>query len=126
MRSTTAWSTLATRAISQVSAWSQSFQPSRAASFFAMAPPPAPYSRSTVMVRITALALRFILRQGLGIGRAGSLSRRFEIALYGLQQQVGHLAGVIFDELQVRAFKVELCGGDRRERILRAPAERSL
>jgi hypothetical protein len=33
------------------------------AEFLAMVPPRAPYSRSTVMVRITAWPPRFILRQ---------------------------------------------------------------
>ena len=44
-------STWAMRATSSVSAWSQSFQPSRFASSSAMPAAPLPYSRSMVMIR---------------------------------------------------------------------------
>src|SRR6266498_3643704 len=49
-------STFANCAIAHVSSRSQSFQPSRSESFWAIAAPPLPYSRSTVMMLITTFA----------------------------------------------------------------------
>src|SRR5438876_3943341 len=45
------------RAISSVSAWSQSFQPSRSATFLAILAAPLPYSRSIVITLIVAMFL---------------------------------------------------------------------
>src|SRR5438093_7164761 len=52
-RATAEGSPPATLAISSVSSWSQSCQPSRSANCLAISPPPLPNSRSTVMMRYT-------------------------------------------------------------------------
>src|SRR5262249_55470630 len=52
------------RAISSVSNWSQSFQPSRVATLSAITFPPLPNSRSMVMIRIIVTPSPFIMRIG--------------------------------------------------------------
>src|SRR5271154_2361997 len=72
--STTRQSHSITRAISLVSAWSQSFQPSRCASAAAISPPPLPYSRSIVSTRIMRRAPA-ALRVGPKVADGGRLSQ---------------------------------------------------